>query len=92
MQMIALILKKLPKHLYSMFISNYSLNGYANMSLHTFQNKLRDFWLQNVKAKSIEHAMTVEVKEKEIVPAEVLKIFNDQIKGLTDMVQELKSS
>src|SRR5687767_13602095 len=48
MQMISSVINKLPKHLYSMFISNYNLNGYTIISLHVFQNKLCDFWLSNV--------------------------------------------
>ena len=82
MQMIALILNKLPSHLCSMFISNFNLHGYTNMSLHIFQNKLRDFWLQNVKSKLIEIAMSVEHKEKVGSPSRSLEDFSGPDQGI----------
>ena len=42
-QIMAMVLGKLPKNLYEIFITNIELNGYTNMKLARFQTKISTY-------------------------------------------------
>ena len=44
----AMVLEKLPKDLYEIFITNIELNGYTSMKLAEFQTKISTYWSKHV--------------------------------------------
>jgi hypothetical protein len=91
MQMIAHILNKLPYGIYNPFTTTFQVQGYTNVTLAIFQQKLREFWRRNVKSKvDTNMAMTIEQQSLEKNrDKEVIENLQDQIKALTTMMETI---
>src|SRR5690348_7605866 len=97
MQLISHVLLKLPKDLYSLFITTYQIQGFTNITLFDFQFKIKEYWRSNVKSKGNNYAMTVKQVKKNSNQESTEAInalksqMEQQIKDLQDIISSIKA-
>ena len=87
-----MVLGKLPKDLYEIFITNIKLNGYTSIKLAEFQTKISTYWFKHVQDRSSHLVMTLKqtsIKQEPFSENIAMDNLQNQIKDLTEIISNM---